>query len=193
MHCHKTGWCAQCAHPKTRSRAHCARSTQVVGAAARTADWSRACRAHSHVVCMLGVHWSRHAQVACPRSRHHSGHSRSRPQNGVATPFLLPSPKPGLNTKTKLRPSWRLTYVATSISCRDLVSAHSGIFQVATPKIHVVTSPTASHVATSNRPSPISATSRHHFSMSRPPLLPPMSRPQVAMWIFMSRPRTSYS
>ena len=32
-------------------------------------------------------------------SRHHSGHSKSRPQNGVATPFLLPSPKPGRNTK----------------------------------------------------------------------------------------------
>ena len=60
-------------------------------------------------------------------SRHHSGHSRSRPRNGVATPFLLPSPKPGRNTKTRSRPFWRLTYVATSISCRDLVSAHSGI------------------------------------------------------------------
>ena len=60
-------------------------------------------------------------------SRHPSGHSRSRPLNGVATPFLLPSPKPGSNTKTKSRLSWRLTYVATSISCRDLVFAHSGI------------------------------------------------------------------
>ena len=60
-------------------------------------------------------------------SRHHSGQSRSRPQNGVATPFLLPSPKPGRNTKTRSRPSWKLTYVATSISCRDLVSAQSRI------------------------------------------------------------------
>ena len=60
-------------------------------------------------------------------SRHHSGHSRSRPQNGVTTPFLLPSPKPGRNTKTRPRPSWKLTYVATSISCRNIVSAHSGI------------------------------------------------------------------
>ena len=59
--------------------------------------------------------------------RHHSGHSRSRPQKGVATPFLLPSPNPGRNTKTRSRPSWRLPYVATSISCCDLVSAHSGI------------------------------------------------------------------
>ena len=66
----------------------------------------------------------------------------SRHQIGVATP-LIPiqvatskrgrdtishaSPKPGRNTKTRSRPSWRLTYVATSISCRDLVSAHSGI------------------------------------------------------------------
>ena len=60
-------------------------------------------------------------------SRHHSGQSRSRPPNGVTTPFLLPSPRPGRNTKTRSRPSWRLTYVATSISCRDLVSAHSEI------------------------------------------------------------------
>ena len=60
-------------------------------------------------------------------SRHHSGQPRSRPQNGVATPFLLPSPKPGSNTKTRSRPSWRVTYVATSISCRDFGSAHSGI------------------------------------------------------------------
>ena len=60
-------------------------------------------------------------------SRHHSGQSRSRPQNEVATLFLLPSPKPGRNTKTRSRPFWRLTYVATSISCRDLVYAQSGI------------------------------------------------------------------
>ena len=33
-------------------------------------------------------------------------------------------------------------------------------------------------VATPNQLSPISAMSRHHFSMSQPPLLPPMSRPQ---------------
>ena len=60
-------------------------------------------------------------------SRHHSGHSRSRPQNGVATPFLLPSPKPGRDTETRSQPSWRLTYVATSTSCRDFVPVHSVI------------------------------------------------------------------
>ena len=60
-------------------------------------------------------------------SRRHSGQSRSRPPNGVATPFLLPSPKPGRDTEPRSQPSWRVTYVATSISCRDLVPAHSGI------------------------------------------------------------------
>ena len=37
-------------------------------------------------------------------SRHPSGHSRSRPQNDVATPFLQPSPKPGRNTKPSRDP-----------------------------------------------------------------------------------------
>ena len=37
-------------------------------------------------------------------SRHHSGHSMSRPQNGVATPFLLPSPKPGRDFLSGSRP-----------------------------------------------------------------------------------------
>ena len=48
-------------------------------------------------------------------SRHRSGHSKSRPPNGVATPFLCPAPKPGRDIKTRSRPSWRLTYVATSL------------------------------------------------------------------------------
>ena len=82
-------------------------------------------------------------------SRHHSGQSRSRPPNEVATPFLLPIPKSGRNIKTRPRPSWRLLYVATSVSCRDLVSTHSGISR-----------------------------SRHQNSRLRPPSLPPMSRPQ---------------
>ena len=82
-------------------------------------------------------------------SRHHSGQSRSRPPNGVATPFLLPIPKSGRNTKTRPRPSWRLLYVARSVSCRDLVSTHGGISR-----------------------------SRHQNSRSRPPSLPPMSRPK---------------
>ena len=164
----------------------------------------------AQVARLLSVRWSRHAQVACPRSRpqnsrsrhpistgqvatsnrcrdqplllpqerpcrdpkpwsrhqtttrqpepcrdinsvsrHHSGQSKSRPQNGVATSFLLPNPKPGRDTKTRSLPSWRLTYVATSISCRDLVSAHSGISR-----------------------------SRCQKFRSRPPTLLPMSRPQ---------------
>ena len=79
-------------------------------------------------------------------SRHHSGHFRSRPQNGVATPFLLPSLKPGRDTRTMSRPSWRLPYVATSISCRDFVSQQSRSRR----QFHVVTSWRLTYVATSN-------------------------------------------
>ena len=180
---------------------HCAHKACVV--ARSRAHTTKSCAQRAHVARMLGVLWSRHAQAAClmsrhknttrqPKpccdiksvSRHHSVLSRSRPQNGVATPFLLPSPKPGRDTETRSRPPWRPTYVATSISCRDLVSAHSGISRSRhqnpgrdLPQCHSCRD-LKNDVATSNQLSPISATSRRHFSMSRPPLLPPMSRPQ---------------
>ena len=146
-------------------------------------------------------------------SRHHSGHSRSRPPNGVATPFLLPSPQarsrlhlsrsrppgaspmsrhrfyvatlflpimglPGRDAKIQVATSHTAAHVATSNPCRDLVSATMG-FPGRNAKIQVATSHTATHVATSNQLSPISATSRRHFSMSRLPLLPPMSGHQI--------------
>ena len=96
-------------------------SAHVVGAAVRTASLSSACRARSQrrsraqptqVARMLGVHLSRHAQVACPQvatslrcrdikaasimSRHLIGVATpSRPLHvatsiGVATSFLYP-------------------------------------------------------------------------------------------------------
>ena len=113
MHCHKTGLGALCAHPEPRSRAHCARSAHVVGAAARTIGLSRACRAYSQrrscacwaCTCrdtpMQPAPKSRpHFDVTTSRqpescrdiksmSRHHVECSRSRPQDGVATPNLL--------------------------------------------------------------------------------------------------------
>ena len=173
----------------------CALRAQGVRSRAHTAR-SRAQRAH--VVRMLGVHWSRHARrpASCrdlkpwsrhqnttrqPEpcrdiksvSRHHSALSRSRPQNGVVTPFLLPSPKPGRDTETWSRPPWRPTYVPTSISCHDLVSAHSRISRSRhqnlgrnLPQCHSCCD-LKNDVATSNQLSPISATSRRHFSMSR--------------------------
>ena len=82
---------------------------------------------------------------------------RSRPQNGVATSFLLPSLEPGRDIKTRSRPSWRLPYVATSISCRDLVSATMG-FPGRDAKSQVMTSHTTTHVATSKM------MSRHQLS-----------------------------
>ena len=108
----------------------------------------------------------------------------SRLQYEVATTFLLPSFKPGRDTKTRSRSSWRLPYVATSISCRDLVSAHSGISRSRRQKPgrdlpHCYPCRDLKNdVTTSTQLSPIFATSRRPFSMSQPPLLPPMSRPQ---------------
>ena len=108
-------------------------------------------------------------------SRHHSGIPRSRPQNGVATPFLLLRPKPGRTLCRDInfmsRPHWRQPYVATSTSCRDLLHCRPcrdipTLLPMSRPQ---------NDVATSNQLSPISAMSRRHFSMSRRPLLPPMS------------------
>ena len=67
---------------------------------------------------------SRHQLV----SRHHSGVPRSRPPNGLATPFLLPSPKPGRTLCCDInfmsRPPGRPTYVVTSTPCRDILKTN---------------------------------------------------------------------
>ena len=80
--------------------------------------------------------------------------------------------------------SWRLTYVSTSTSCRDLIPAHSEISKSRSqtlgreiPQCYPCRD-LKNDVTTSTQFSPISAKSRRHFSMSRPLLLPPMSRPQ---------------
>ena len=62
---------------------------------------------------------------------------------GRDTKLIQPLPRPGRDAKSRSRPSWRLPYVATSISCRDIVSAHSGLSR-----------------------------SRHQKSMSRPQVAP---------------------
>ena len=153
MHCHKTGLGAQCAHPEPKSRAHCACSALVVGAAVRTVGLSRACRARSQ-------RKSRACWVCTCRDTPRQPAPRSRPHFDVATPRQPESCRdinrcrdttqtsPGRDTKTRSRPSWRLPYVATSISCRDIVSAHSGPSR-SRHQIHVATSHTATHVATS--------------------------------------------
>ena len=46
---------------------------------------------------------------------------------GRNTKLTQPLPRPGRDAKSRSRPSWRLPYVATSISCRDIVFAHSGL------------------------------------------------------------------
>ena len=79
--------------------------------------------------------------------------------------------------------SHTVAHVATSNPCRDVVSAHSGISRSRRqapgcdlPRCYPCCD-LKNDVATSNQFSPISATSRHHSSMSRRPLRPLMSRP----------------
>ena len=119
----KLGWVHNVHTQQPRPRAHCARSAQVVGAAARTTPMSQACRAHSQrrpraqraqVARIAPRSWAHVAtslpcQVQPLKSRHHSrlrppgGHPMSRHHIGVATPI---SP----------------LHVKTSHWCRDTVS-----------------------------------------------------------------------
>ena len=155
------------AHTQNPGRAH---SAHVVGAAARTADRSRACCAHSQRMsraCWRALVATRPGSlplvVTSLRCRDiKATRIMSRHQISVATPFLLPCPKPGRDTRTRSRPSWRLPYVATSISCHDFVSQQAR-------------SRSQFHVATSWR-----LNLCHDIkSMSRPPTLSPMSRHQI--------------
>ena len=124
-----TDWSRACrAHSQRMSRAQRA---QVARIAPRS--WAQVTTSllpnQNHPSCDL-KNWGRDTnfhRAVRTMSRHHSGQSRSRPPNRVMTPFLLSSPKPGRNTKTRSQPSWRLPYVTTSISCCDLIYAHIGI------------------------------------------------------------------
>ena len=179
----KLGW-VHSAHTQNPGRAHTARAVPM--------SWALL-RAHpAQVVSMLGVHWSRHAQAACPRPSRDivprsrppeqlsqvatstpcrdlpSGQlkpPRSRPQNGVAIPTSKGQPEPCRDIKSvsrhhsgQSRPRHQ-NQVATLLEatlCRDIN------FYVATSfpptvgfpgrdtKTQVVTSHTATHVATSN-------------------------------------------
>ena len=151
-----------------------------MGAAERTTHQSRACHAHSQ-------RRSRACWACAGRDTPRQpapGHDLKT--SGRDTKLTQPLPRPGRNAKSRSRPSWRLPYVATSISCRDFVSAHSWISRSRHQKSRSQPPPLPpccdlkNDVTNSNHLSPISATSRRNFSMSRPPLLPPMSRPQAA-------------
>ena len=119
-------------------------------------------------------------QAACPMSRPHFDVATSRqPESSRDT---NPLRRPQVATLCRdinfmSRPHWRQTYVATSTSCRDLLHCRPcrdipTLLPMSRPQ---------NDVATSNQLNPISATSRRHFSMSRPPLQPPMSRPQAQL------------
>ena len=134
MHCIKTGLGAQCAHPEPRSRAHCARSAHVIGAAAHSKLVARMSRAQpAQVARMLGVHLSRHAQAACPlvatslRCRDIKATKiMSRHQIDVTTPLRtlqVATSKRGRDTKP---PPCSLNHVATSNRCRDTPQAYPG-------------------------------------------------------------------
>ena len=100
---------------RAQSRAHCARSAHVVGAVARTASWSRACRARSQ--CRSHAQPVQVARSACA----------GRPHNAQVVGACrdlspLPSPRLGRDIISRSRPPGQLSHVATSIPCRDLPS-----------------------------------------------------------------------
>ena len=98
---------------------------------------------------MLGVHWSRHAQAACPRSRPQSSRLRhqtttrqpescrdiksvSRRQPHVATPLPPNQTNQVVTSKMGSRLQFPTCQVVTSIPCRDLLSSLTTTNQVAT-------------------------------------------------------------
>ena len=134
---------------------------------------------------------SRPKTLVTTPNHHTAARIMSRHQIGVATPLKplqvanskrsrdtvspAQSPSQVATRKSGHDPSWRLTYVATSISCRDLVSAHSRISRSRRPTpgrdlphcypcrdLKMMSRP-QNDAATSNQLSPLSATSGHHF------------------------------
>ena len=107
-------------------------------------------------------------------------------QNRVATSNRcrnITQANPGRDTKTRSRHQNQVATLLEATLCRDITFMSRPRFcPVGFPgrdtNFQVATSHTATHVATSNQFSPISATSRCHFSLSRPPLLTLMSRLQ---------------
>ena len=107
VHCLKTRLCVQCAHLESRSRAHLESKS----------------RAHYALSCAL-IREQLLCHGGCDLKQANPGRdlkTGSRHRFSCPTPSQVVTPKPGRN------PSWRLTYVATLILCRDLISAHSGI------------------------------------------------------------------
>ena len=131
---------------------------------------------------------SRHQICVAASNLCRSCHSRSRPPNGVATPFLLPSPQARSRLHfSRSRPpgaspmSRHCFHVATSFQPIMGLPGHD-------TEIHVATSHTAAHVATSNpcrdavSAQPKQTRSRLHFlvATSRPTKLGPTQPSQVA-------------
>ena len=155
-----------CAYSKLVARMLCAQPAQVT----RSACASRAHAGRALVATRPGglpqplspcrdlIMMSRHrsflqseAYVATLKSRREGLKAKLGPdlKTGSRHRFSCPAPSQVATPKIQVATSWRLPYVATSISCCDLISAHSGISR-----------------------------SRHQKSRSRPPPLPLMSRPQ---------------
>ena len=129
------------------SRAHCARSAQVVGTAERMAGWSRACRLHSQ----SRLHAQR-AQVG-----------GIAPRSWALITTSLPCPSPGQVAILFQGPN-----ILEANPCRDmkLVSRHRSRNSRSRPPNAVATPFIL--------PSP-QARSRLHFSRLRPPRASPMS------------------
>ena len=170
MHCHKTGLCAQCAQPETRSCAHCARSAQVVRAAAGTAGWSCA---HAPLVVLAAAH-----SYACLVATESPGRDTKWPnslgQVVTSNPGCdLKQADPGRDLKvgSRLRfPYQASSQVATSFPGRDLLDDQARLRR----QPHFVTSLPAQQRQTRSRLQNGGAT----FTFNRPGRdVNPMSRP----------------
>ena len=97
-------------------------------------------------------------------NHHKAARTMSRHQIGVATPFLLPSPKLGRNANPMSRLQFPIGQVATLVPCRDLLDTNlcRDINFMSRPRFYPQWD---FQVATLK-------------SMSRPPTLLPMSRPK---------------
>ena len=147
----------------------------------------------AQVARMLGVHWLRHAQAACPRSRHQTTtrqpescrdiKSVSRRQPYVATSLSPSQTNQVMTSKMGSRLQFPTCQVVTSIPCRDLLSSLTTTNQVATSLLgrDLLETNLCRDIDFMSRPRSCPqwdfqvATPK---SRSRPPTLLPMSRPQ---------------
>ena len=145
----KLGYVHSASHPKTRSCVQCqgrerccAHSKQVVTPYFHRPGRDLKSMPRSASSLPTETPLSRPKTLVATSNHNKAARIMSRHQIDVATPLrplMVVTSKRGRNTvslaqpqarsqhQPRSRPFWRLTYVATSISCRNIVSAHNGL------------------------------------------------------------------